>query len=98
MLYSRNMEAQEFFFKEVHLILVLLGGLGSVIFYMTSKKFDGIIHRIMKVEERQREHEKDVLSTHRELFELIKKMEILQTRLESKMDIIGKQICKNHWK
>lgn len=100
---------QEFFFQEATLLLAIFGGLGGLIFYMVSKKIASIDENILKIEsdlkkeikeieKHQREYEKASDLTHKELYELTKKIEIQYSKLEAKIDLIGRKVCNGAWK
>lgn len=102
------MDFQNFFFQEAALIIAIIGGLGGVIVFMLSKRLSHIDQKIDKVEtdlkeeireveRNQKEFEKETTLTHKELYELTKKIEIQYSKLESKIDLIGRKVCKGNW-
>ena len=100
---------QDFFFNEINLIIMIVSGLGGVIVFMLSKKFNDIQDRIINLERKldaevkdlykeQKRSDRENSDKHKELSELVKKIEIHFGKIESKIEMIGQTVCDGKWK
>lgn len=65
------------------------------------KKIDNLEKKLEReikdIEKRQIEYEKENSISHKDLYELNKKMEIHFSKIDTKLGILGKKICNGSW-
>ena len=64
----------------------------------TKEIYKKIEVEVKDIKTEQKNYEKENRTIHKELYALTKSMEIQCTRIESKLEVIGRKVCNGNWK